>query len=71
MARKKKKLKSIDTLLEKAKKLSDEIGVKRDKLRELIEDIEEVAANCDEAEHELESGIRALENAADAISKNL
>jgi uncharacterized protein YoxC len=54
----------IKSLISRANKLKAEIATKRDALRDLVSDIEDIEAGCDEA-------VECLERAADKMSELL
>jgi len=56
--------KPTDAVIAEIKKLKEEIASRRDRLREIHEDIEEVVDSCDRAD-------QALEDAVDALSEYL
>lgn len=47
------------------------IGVHRDKLRNLRSDLEDLISDCDEAEEYLKDASLALDEAADALSRQV
>lgn len=67
------KLESIKlkTALARVDVLKAEIAKKRDELRSVVEDVQEIVDSMDVADEELAAGLRAFDRAADALSERL
>ena len=52
--------KPTDAVIAEIKKLKEEIAARRDRLREIYEDIEEIVDSCDRADEALEIAVEAL-----------
>lgn len=60
-----------DRFKQKAEQLFAEIAERRDKLRDLVSEIEEVMDNVDTADADFEHGLRYLTDAIDKLSETL
>jgi hypothetical protein len=61
----------VASLLNKAEKCKKAIQGERDKLRDIISDLEAIIESCDNAVDSLEDIHRTMESAADALSQFL
>ena len=59
----------MEKLISEIEKRRTIIGKARDELRDLVSEAEQLAESCDDADHDLESAIRALEDANEYLSQ--
>jgi predicted nucleic acid-binding Zn-ribbon protein len=65
------KTKSIKSLIDKAEKIKTEIAARRDKLRDVIDDLYALHESFDEGVDSLDEGIRCLREGIDSISEQV
>lgn len=69
--RKKTPAEKVQDLVAKAEKIKERLVKERDKLRDVIADLEEIEGDASEAVYNMEVGINALESGADDLSRYL